>query len=197
MFAADEHPAGAQMTPYDAVVGACWAAFIVSWLLLAIRFGGSFRGYYSPTAIGIRLSLAAVVLITVLARGHDSLQVIVTLGPLFAAAGAALCVAGVAFAIWARVALGSNWGMPMTRHANPELVTAGPYRWVRHPIYTGLLGMLIGTALVFPLALLPVAVIAVFMLISASREERDMEEQFGDAWRAYRKVSKRFLPFLI
>jgi protein-S-isoprenylcysteine O-methyltransferase Ste14 len=55
---------------------------------------------------------------------------------------------GIALAIWARVHLGRNWGMPMTQKAEPELVTSGPYRFVRHPIYSGLLAWLLGTALV-------------------------------------------------
>ena len=72
-----------------------------------------------------------------------------------ATAGVMLCILGLQFAVWARVTLGRSWGMPMTLHANPELVTAGPYRYVRHPIYTGLSAMLIGTSLVYPVAAAP------------------------------------------
>ena len=54
---------------------------------------------------------------------------------------------GIGLAIWARIHLGRNWGMPTSQKADPELVTTGPYRFVRHPIYTGLLVALLGTAL--------------------------------------------------
>src|SRR5579863_5767635 len=60
--------------------------------------------------------------------------------------GIALFVLGLAFAIWARLHIGRNWGMPMSQKEVPELVTSGPYRFVRHPIYTGLLIAGVGTA---------------------------------------------------
>ena len=61
--------------------------------------------------------------------------------------GVALCALGVGLAIYARFYLGSNWGLPMSRKANPELITSGPYAFVRHPIYSGLLLAMIGSAL--------------------------------------------------
>jgi protein-S-isoprenylcysteine O-methyltransferase Ste14 len=64
---------------------------------------------------------------------------------ILAAIGALVFACGIALAVWARLHLGRNWGMPMTQRAEPELVTSGPYRFVRHPIYTGLLTALLGT----------------------------------------------------
>ena len=59
----------------------------------------------------------------------------------------AVFVLGLALAVWARVYLGRNWGMPMSAKADPELVTTGPYRRIRHPIYTGvILGMVIAVS---------------------------------------------------
>jgi Phospholipid methyltransferase len=78
-------------------------------------------------------------------RGFGSLAVD---SPVLGAIGAVVFASGIALAIWARVQLGQNWGMPMTQKAEPELVTSGPYRFVRHPIYSGLLAALLGTALV-------------------------------------------------
>src|SRR5262245_20402122 len=63
-------------------------------------------------------------------------------------AGAVLCVAGLAFALWARVTLGRNWSGVVTLKEGHELVERGPYRCVRHPIYTGILTMFFATALV-------------------------------------------------
>jgi protein-S-isoprenylcysteine O-methyltransferase Ste14 len=60
------------------------------------------------------------------------------------AIGAVLFACGIALAVWARLHLGRNWGMPMTQRAEPELVTSGPYRFVRHPIYSGLLTAMLG-----------------------------------------------------
>ena len=67
--------------------------------------------------------------------------------PVLAWIGLALFLAGLAVAIWARVHLGRNWGMPMSEKADAELVTTGPYRWIRNPIYSGLILAMIGTAL--------------------------------------------------
>jgi protein-S-isoprenylcysteine O-methyltransferase Ste14 len=61
--------------------------------------------------------------------------------------GPALTLAGIAFTIWARVLLGGNWSGNVTLKHGHELVVDGPYRWVRHPIYTGILVALAGTAL--------------------------------------------------
>jgi protein-S-isoprenylcysteine O-methyltransferase Ste14 len=59
--------------------------------------------------------------------------------PVLGAIGAIVFASGIALAVWARVQLGRNWGLPMTQKDEPELVTSGPYRFVRHPIYSGLL----------------------------------------------------------
>ena len=67
--------------------------------------------------------------------------------PWRAAVGLALFVLGLAFAVWARVHIGRNWGTPMTQKNEPELVTSGPYRFVRHPIYSGILLGGLGTAI--------------------------------------------------
>ena len=57
-----------------------------------------------------------------------------------------LFAVGLGFAIWARRALGHNWGTPMSQKYEPELVTSGPYWMVRHPIYSGILVAGLGTA---------------------------------------------------
>jgi protein-S-isoprenylcysteine O-methyltransferase Ste14 len=113
-----------------------------------------------------------------------------------AIAGAELCVVGLAFAVWARIALGRSWGMPMTQHADPELVTHGPHRYVRHPIYAGLNVILIGPALVYPSAVaLPCALMIAYSVFSARREERDME-RFPSTYAEYKQLSKFLVPFL-
>ena len=110
--------------------------------------------------------------------------------------GCVLCVVGVAFAIWARLAIGSNCGMPMTLAEQPELVTSGPYAFVRHPIYTGVSLLWIGTALVYPLTIVPGAAFIAYCVVSAYREEADMGRLFPDVYPAYKKRTKRLVPFL-
>ena len=184
------------MRIYDQIIGACWLAFIVVWLALSLA---GVRGprRYSPSRSALRLLLAVVLVLAL--RFGDRVPTLM-FGHLtgdVAAAGCALCVIGVAFAIWARITLGRNWGMPMALHDQPELVTSGPYAYVRHPIYTGVLTMFIGTSFVYPLATVSCAIIFAYFVFSARREERDMERQFPETYPAYKKRSKMLVPFLL
>ncbi|HWE14080.1 MAG TPA: isoprenylcysteine carboxylmethyltransferase family protein [Solirubrobacteraceae bacterium] len=117
--------------------------------------------------------------------------------PVLGAIGAVMFAAGIAVAIWARVHLGRNWGMPMTQKAEPELVTSGPYRFVRHPIYSGLLAGVLGTALATNLiGLIIVAVLGAYFYYSASVEEKNLTTTFPTAYPAYQASTKMLIPFV-
>lgn len=109
-----------------------------------------------------------------------------------------ICGLGVALAIWARVVLGDNWGMPMTQVASPRLVTNGPYAYVRHPIYTGMLVGMIGTVIATsPAMLMGWPLLAfIYFVISAFREERDMLKAFPEKYGEYMSHTRRLVPFL-
>ena len=118
--------------------------------------------------------------------------------PILGAIGAAVFVTGIALAIWSRIQLGRNWGMPMTQKAEPELVTSGPYRFVRHPIYSGLLAGLLGTALVTNLiGLFIVAILGAYFYYCASVEEKDLTATFPTVYPAYRTSTKMLIPFIL
>jgi protein-S-isoprenylcysteine O-methyltransferase Ste14 len=180
------------MDIYEQIVAASWFVLIVVWLVAALVLGTSGIGSTSPRARVVRLLLVVALWVAI---GYGYRFKTSTLADL-AAIGSALCVAGAVFAIWARFSLGRNWGMPMTQHAQPELVTSGPYRFVRHPIYTGMLFMLVGTSLVYPLGAVPSAAFIAYFIFSASREERDMVRQFPDTYPGYRQRSKMLIPFV-
>jgi protein-S-isoprenylcysteine O-methyltransferase Ste14 len=110
--------------------------------------------------------------------------------------GLALTTAGCAFAIWARVALGRNWSGRATVKAGHELVTTGPYSVARHPIYTGLLTAVAGTALALGAwrGVVAVVVILLALLIKMSQEERLMMQTFPMAYPAYRERVKALIP---
>jgi len=188
---------GHSVNLYHAVIGTCWLAFLAAWAIFALVFGGNSKRRNSPMAFGSRLLLIVAIFLGLRYAGRIPVQLTGVLASEAAAVGAVLCIVGTAFATWARVALGHNWGMPMTIHEDPELVMSGPYRYVRHPIYTGLSAMWIGTALVYPLTAPACVVIIAYSLFSALREERDMEQRFPEAYPEYRKRSKMLLPFLI
>ena len=110
--------------------------------------------------------------------------------------GLGLTVAGCAFAIWARVKLGANWSARATVKRDHELVTSGPYALARHPIYTGLLTAILGTALAYGAwrGILALGVLFLAMLIKISQEERLMVQTFPAQYRAYRQRVKALVP---
>jgi protein-S-isoprenylcysteine O-methyltransferase Ste14 len=86
----------------------------------------------------------------------------------------------------------------MTQKAEPELVTSGPYRLVRHPIYSGLLLGVLGTALVTNLTgLIVVGVLGVVFSFSASVEERNLTDTFPSEYPMYRTQTKMLIPFVL
>jgi len=180
------------MTAPHLIVVVLWLAFWGYWGLSAL---GSKRGTRSWRGMPLRalLAIALIALFTLVDTG--GLEVHGTVLPVI---GILVVACGLGFAVWARVHIGRNWGMPMTIKEEPELVTSGPYRLVRHPIYTGILTAVIGTALsVNLLALLVGAVLAVFFVYSATVEEKNLGAIFPRAYPAYRARTKMLIPFVI
>jgi protein-S-isoprenylcysteine O-methyltransferase Ste14 len=113
--------------------------------------------------------------------------------------GPALTLAGIAFTIWARVLLGGNWSGNVTLKHGHELVVDGPYRWVRHPIYTGILVALAGTALALGewRGVLALAIAAAALWRKLGLEEALMRGQFGDAYARYAERVPALIPFVL
>lgn len=113
--------------------------------------------------------------------------------------GALLTMLGVAFACWARHVLGRNWSSVVQVKKDHELIQSGPYRWVRHPIYTGLLLAFLGTAMAIGewRGLVCVAIVAVSFWFKLKLEERWMRENFGVAYENYMRRTKALIPGLL
>ena len=114
-------------------------------------------------------------------------------------AGLLVTAAGLALAIWARVHLGSNWSSMVTVKQGHELVRSGPYRFVRHPIYSGLLLAILGTALAFGEWRDLVAIALVFgsCWYKLRMEERWMAETFGSEYDAYKGRVAALIPWVM
>ena len=114
-------------------------------------------------------------------------------------AGAALLAAGLGFSVWARVLLGRNWSGTVTLKQDHELIRGGPYRWVRHPIYTGLLVGFSGTALALGEWRGVLALVIVFVALwrKLRMEERWLGEVFGPQYARYRDEVRALIPFLL
>jgi protein-S-isoprenylcysteine O-methyltransferase Ste14 len=172
-----------------------WAVFWIYWLLSAIAAKPSqSRGAWrrgAPVRIVLLVTWVVFVRLTGL-KPHG-----VSDTPWLIALGFALFLAGLALAVWARLYIGRNWGTPMSQKTDSELVTTGPYRRVRHPIYTGILLGMVGTALATTLwGLIVVGLLAVFFAYSAFTEERNLAATFPDAYPAYKAATKMLIPFV-
>ena len=180
------------MQALKTAVGIAWIAFWVYWLVSA--FGAKEgRGARRRIPLNGLSALSVIVLLRVFRGGSLAVH-----SPVLGAIGVVVFVSGLALAVWARLHLGRNWGMPMSQKNEPELVTSGPYRLVRHPIYSGLLAGVFGTALVSNLiGLVIVAILGGYFYYCASVEERNLTSTFPIAYPAYRTSTKMLIPFLL
>jgi len=113
-------------------------------------------------------------------------------------AGAALTATGVALAIWARSSLGRNWSDKVVLKVDHELIRTGPYRYLRHPIYTGVLVAVAGTALMIAewRGALAFVALATNYFVKARREEVILAGKFGGAFEKHKRHTGFFLPGL-
>jgi protein-S-isoprenylcysteine O-methyltransferase Ste14 len=171
-----------------------WAVFWIYWLISAAGAKEGLSRSLRGRPIGLLLIAAGALGIRALRRSGS----LAIHSPVLEAVGVVVVLSGLGVAVWARVHLGRNWGMPMTRKADPELVSTGPYRWVRHPIYSGILLGLLGTALVVNLFFLIAFAGALgYFVYSATVEERLMLDAFPDAYPEYRAHTKMLIPFVL
>ena len=161
-----------------------WAAFWIYWLVAAFSMKRGRLAWSRELRIRAVILVLAILLVRLGAfRDHG-----LNSDPWRAGLGLILFAVGLGFAIWARVHIGRNWGTPMSQKNEPELVTSGPYRLVRHPIYSGVLLAGVGTAVALSWQwLIAVALAGVYFIYSATVEERNLTTQFPDTYPAYRR----------
>lgn len=111
-------------------------------------------------------------------------------------AGVALTIAGLALAFWARYHLGRNWSAQITLKEGHTLVCGGPYKYLRHPIYSGILLAIVGTALTVGLyrALLAVFLAGLGFWWKARQEDAWLARAFGEQFERQRRRTGRLLP---
>jgi protein-S-isoprenylcysteine O-methyltransferase len=183
------------------IIRACWILFSVIWLLAAASTKHSI--YRESGAQRLRYWILLVLAFLLLTRGHRlpypfNVRIISATETVQWMAGI-LCIAGLAFCVWARATRGRNWSGTITLKEGHELIERGPYRLVRHPIYTGMLAMLLATAIRFGHLGGIAAVILAFasFWIKLSEEEKLMLQQFPDQYGSYQQRVKRIIPFVL
>jgi protein-S-isoprenylcysteine O-methyltransferase Ste14 len=178
---------------------ACWGLVIVTWIAAALYWGRNSRRRRQGSAGALwGIALVAGAILVVRLAWHDVGR-LTDHSRWIELPGLVLLVISTAFTIWARLRLGRMWSAsPNMLQEDHELRTEGPYAITRHPIYTGLLGMVLGTVLVdglgFSLAFLVVG--AVFLATRIPIEERLMIKTFPDEYARYRERVPLLVPGL-
>lgn len=190
------------MRLFDHIIQLSWLAFIVFWFLAwgwskptaEHQSAASRRAYLVLLFIGFTFlwnsgSLASVYPLGI--HGYPYSRTVHSVANI-------LAVLSVVLAIWARATLGSNWSANVQIKKDHRLVTRGPYRFVRHPIYTAMLGLFLATALAqgtlggfvgFPF-------VFISCLVKARQEEGFMTRQFPNEYPAYRNRTWQLVPFI-
>jgi protein-S-isoprenylcysteine O-methyltransferase Ste14 len=184
-------------------VSTFWLAFTIRWGVAAFTSKRSVQ----VQSGGSRFLQAGLVLIGValifnfdnwLVSGWLAARVVPESTPVIFG-GAVLTAAGMFFSVWARLTLGRNWSGLVTIKQDHELIQRGPYQLVRHPIYTGMLVGMLGTAFIYGIARCFVGVLAVGLAfwLKMQIEERFMLQQFGAQYADYRQHVRALIPFVL
>jgi protein-S-isoprenylcysteine O-methyltransferase Ste14 len=177
-----------------------WTAWVVVWMIWALQskqtqHRESFASRMSYTVV---LWLAIYFIFFGNGLGHWWHSDILTNRPWIGWAGVAIAVLGFAITFWARAILGGNWSSNVTIKVEHELIRSGPYRWVRHPIYTGLLVAMVGTAIARDQWRGVPAVVFFWLAFTIKRlkEERFMRQTFGAHYTEYSESTGAIFPLL-
>lgn len=176
----------------------CWGLFGLVWIL-----GAVYNSYKAPEAKQ-KLFRYDWLILAVLAWliSHYAPFYFRTLFrfniPLLQWVGTAFLLLSTMFTLWSRWVLGKMWATNAAIKTEHRLVTTGPYRITRHPIYTGILGMILGSAISLGegLGFFGLIVIVIFFLNRIRMEEQLMTESFGEQYLQYKKRIPKLLPRL-
>jgi protein-S-isoprenylcysteine O-methyltransferase Ste14 len=184
-------------------ISACWWVLLAWWVVSAWGNKSAVRGepwltrvilYWVPLAIAFGLlGPGRWFRGTWLAEGIVPHTV-----PVFAAS-LVIAASGVGLACWARYLLGKNWSSVVQIKQGHELIEAGPYRYLRHPIYTGLLIAFIGTAIKVGdiRGIFSILIVFASFWRKLRMEERMLGDAFGEAYAAYRKRTHALIPGIL
>lgn len=184
----------------DSIILGCWIIFLAYWLVSAFSQKATAKrqsllsalAHRIPVGLGwwmLAYPLLPPPMNLVLIPRADWVRII----------GAVICLFGLYVTIWARRTLAGNWSSDVTFKRDHELVKTGPYRFVRHPIYTGLLVMCLGSAIEIGRlrCWLSIVVVGIGFWIKLRQEERLMLQHFPEEYPAYQEQVKALVPFVI
>lgn len=185
---------------YESFFPVVWIAFLVYWNIKAAHTKTTQRleGATSRILRALAILIAIVLLLTTRIPARWLYRELWPSGLWPFWIGAAVAVAGLLFAIWARQHLGRNWSHAVTIKQDHELITSGPYALVRHPIYTGILAGFLGTVIALAQVRGVIALALVFLGFWAKfrMEEEWMHSQFGETYATYARQTAALVPYL-
>lgn len=177
-----------------------WALFSLVWVVTAVSAKKAIRRESWIPGMTHRVPLIIACILIFAQNGLAPGLARPVLPPAMATqlGGVAVALLGIGFAIWARVHLGTMWSSTVTLKSEHKLIQSGPYALVRHPIYTGVLVALVGTAVTIGTlqAFLSLPMFAFSLILKLSQEEQLMAATFGTEHAAYRRRVKRLIPFV-
>lgn len=181
-------------------INGAWIAFAFYWIVMSFRVKRAVR---RQSAAGRLLQTLGVMAAFILLWSDNPIwgalsSRFVPRDHVWPVAGVLVTCVGVAIAIWARTILGGNWSSMVTVKQDHTLIRTGPYAVVRHPIYSGLILAILGTALAIGQwrALAAVGVMFVMFLAKSRIEERFMIGEFGREYEDYRRGTNAIIPFV-
>ena len=179
----------------DYVIYSLWIVFWLAWLAAASRAkraASSRMGQF----VGLRLGTFVIVYLIIrfgVLKGHRA----IVSSPVLQGFALVLFLMGLGLAVWARVHLGRNWRSPMSEKMDAELVTTGPYQYIRNPIYSGIILAAIGTSVAISWYWLVAAfLMGVYLAYSANVEEQTMLHLFPSTYPEYKRSTKKLIPFM-
>lgn len=185
------------LDPPTLIVAACWAVFVVTWLIAALFVKRTVERRWGWGRLLILLAFLGYWT----ARSSRSYGVPRIWAPTPSSEwlGATVVLLGLVVTIWARLTLGSNWSGAVAFKQDHELIERGPYRYVRHPIYTGLLLMALGTAVLQAriASFVFFAILLVGLWFKLRAEEELLTRHFPEAYARYRERVRGLIPFVL
>ena len=176
------------------LIYAFWLILIAYLIVSAIGVKQDTQGHLLQS-VGLMLAIIAAFLLPYLPIFH--FLNFAPVNPVLSSIGVILCAAGMAFLVWARQHLGRNWSQTVSIKKGHELVTSGPYRYVRHPMYTGGLVACIGSVIVGGGAwIFLLVILGAIFLWRVGAEDKLMEQQFPNEYPEYKKRTKALIPFI-
>jgi protein-S-isoprenylcysteine O-methyltransferase Ste14 len=181
-------------------VGLAWIVFWIYWFISAWMTRSPLKRKQSQRSWLLFILLFGFLVFYLSVPSPDLLfQRVIPDSLVIGLSGMIITLLGLGFAVWARVHLGKYWSsMPAIREDH-KLIRTGPYHFVRHPIYTGVLVGIAGTAIIIgmPLGLIVFFLILVVYLWKIRMEEIFLSEEFGEEYARYKKEVPALIPFFV